>query len=597
MTLAPPPPPDSEVIWSRVESLERLHSIGSPKPCLGSTSNCKMVVLALTEADGLPESTLLQQTARQFNYKLLFMKVNRSDPIEAASPFSAKLPKAIEILRAERCPSTIFLMVDAFDSFFHASQERLVRRFEAMGKGVIWSAESWLVFAEGVNRSLLDTKARIPSAEMQHYHQARIDCKGARSASDRNRVRPSAPSNTYDESQDLAQISNRLAMASCPPGQIPVHHHRYLNAGGVIGYRDALLNFFLQVLSVRAWAGGWRNRSAVCGEAKGRRCAEQWAALRVLSHLDWDTDLNVTLDYESRLFYTADWSLHKCKSQLESTGTPVVHMTSLRSPRVHATLKALVADVIEGQPWPESNATRCREYSARCAERERALVAFSRRLVVCLRAPSLWRSVTLSPSRERPSLRDFVSVTSYSGFLERLCAPFSSRELWTACKSTPWPATRPRECASWQRLLAIAGDTPPPSNNSQAPFLYLGIWRTGARARNEAQQLWTAGLSGNPCLEPGVKGQGPVIASPEVHDELRTLCRHPLSLSFWRTVGTQYRSNDSLNYLLRATLRNESPRWLASYWETLKVTTQAGTVHPMCYYGIGHSVGKTTVSC
>ena len=59
------------------------------------------------------------------------------------------------------------------------------------------------------------------------------------------------------------------------------YRHRYLNAGGIIGYRDPMLRMFREILSIRSDVTGWRNRTAAgCSEARGRQCAEQWAALR-----------------------------------------------------------------------------------------------------------------------------------------------------------------------------------------------------------------------------------------------------------------------------------------------------------------------------
>ena len=341
-------------------------------PCGASN----LIVLALTNEGGLPPGHMLPRTAALHRHTLQLMTVNASDPAEVASPYSAKIPKAVRVLRAEPCSRTVFMMLDAFDTFLNAPPEHTLRRFCAIGKGVVWSSERYLPYAQGVNRSVFDAHARVPSALLGSYRlrSQRLDCEvpGAHRAA------------------GMCQTNGRL------------YHHRYLNAGGVIGYRDALLAMFAQMLSVRVGGVGWRDRTAAgCGEARGRRCAEQWAAARVLSHVAWEA-LNATLDYEKAIFFTAEHSLSRAKAQLlasqvthacfsrhrppsrsrlrpclapflcerrapaphpcppppsrrlerhsaarRASQPSALHMVSLFSPRVNLTLRAILADVLE----------------------------------------------------------------------------------------------------------------------------------------------------------------------------------------------------------------------------------------------------------
>ena len=91
----------------------------------------------------------------------------------------------------------------------------------------------------------------------------------------------------------------------------------------------------------------------------------------------------MSLDYESRLFYTAPPSLSTMKRHLHAVGPSVVHATMLVAPRVNFTLQALLADV-DGRPWPESNHTLCRENEQGCAERSTAVSTLCRALTICL---------------------------------------------------------------------------------------------------------------------------------------------------------------------------------------------------------------------
>ena len=235
-------------------------------------NNCapRFVTLSLVNPHGLPDDSLLLHSARRFGYTLELMVVNTSDPIETSSPYMAKIPKASRIIRAEACSRSVFMLVDGFDTFFTAFANYTLSRFQQMGKGVVWAAEAHLPYAQGIDARLLDAKARIPETEHSGYHREQAVC-----------------TNQSQAAPFICQQHSYL--------------HRYLNAGGIIGYRDDLLKMFDELLSVRSDGHGWRNRKAAgCKEANGRQCAEQWAALRVLSFVAWDW-LNVTLDYKGEV--------------------------------------------------------------------------------------------------------------------------------------------------------------------------------------------------------------------------------------------------------------------------------------------------------
>lgn len=421
--LTSPPTPNSAVLWAREMTKQREAAAAETSSSMTCNPGpATLTVLALVNPEGLPHGNLLLRTTQKFGYSLRLMHVNKSDPVERASPYLAKLPKAMDILRAEPCPHAVFIMVDAsdarqgshtvprspqslhpslfslrnnvhpavrgdrFDAFLTLPPRALLRRFQSMRRGVVWSAEALLTYGEGINRTLLDMRARIPPTDVRSHHPRRVACEGERERDDVNYM---FHADAYIEAQEPEAAHTHHASTSkmhvaerCPAGRAALHRHRYLNAGGVIGYRDDLLRFFRAVLSVRAGGEGWRDRDRVCGEARGRRCAEQWAALRVLSHADWGA-LNVSLDYESRLFYTAEWSLPtsmahtQCPQSDTTTASICVHSSHSGACTVCGAVQ--VAAPLQGASEPRRAGRRPYDWGGRAAGERNAPCAGGRR--------------------------------------------------------------------------------------------------------------------------------------------------------------------------------------------------------------------------
>ena len=489
----------------------------SADPCAGSS---KLVVLALTNPEGLPADHMLVRTAARLQYSLHLMLLNTSDAQEMRSPYSAKLPKAVNIMRAERCRSTVFMMVDAFDCFFYQPAHRTLQAFYDSGSAVVWAAEPFMPFGEGVNRTLFDLKARIPASQAMALPADRVDCE--------------------DSHQQMP----------CPTFKW-VHRHRYLNAGGVIGYRDDLLRMFREILSVRMGAQGWRDRRLVCGEASGRKCAEQWAALRVLSFLDW-RELNVSLDYHSRLFYTAPPSLSAMKRHLQAVQPSVVHSTMIVAPRVNFTLQALLAD-IAGIPWAESNGTFCAAEVATCAERAAAVNSLCRALTACLVL-----NATASSKSWRRKLDSAMARTR----TEAVCS-------W---HRTEWPALPPG-----------------PERAAIGHLRYdicLKTWFPRASAR-ECQRLHHAlkvpsPRPVDPCAQLNATVPSPVEATSRGNvDEVPSaalghICRGVMIPQFWSELRDLFTSRDRKRWLYGAALGDE-PTWT-------NFSTRETEIFHICYF-------------
>ena len=377
----------------------------------------RFIVLTLANPPGLPSSSPLLRTAAKHGYTLRVLLVNKSDALEVSSPYMAKIPRAMEVIRAEKCARSVFMIVDGFDTFFVKSAAETLRAFERMQKGVVWSAEPYLAYYQGINKTLLDARARLPEAELHTFHAAKATCtlRGAERAS-----------NGSSQRRECMQRS---------------YHARFLNAGGVIGYRDDLLRFFAELLKVRADAVGWRNRTAAgCPVAKGRQCAEQWAALLVLSHLSWER-LNTTLDYRNELFYMAALGLHECKKHIAATSPSLVHTTRLVSPMVASMSKALIADIVDGKPWVQSNHTLCRQHVAFCRERQVAVMQLCRTLAHCLDAAA--HNASGGRTRSCAALR--ILLLAPEAEVANVCTRMRSEvtpvpELYTMCAHPVAPA-------------------------------------------------------------------------------------------------------------------------------------------------------------
>jgi hypothetical protein len=214
---------------------------------------------------------------------------------------------------------------------------------------VIWAAEHWMVYAQGINKTLFDDKAAT-AHELTTTHELQKPTTVQKPTAAHELQKPTTARLAFEKRVDCTH-------ERC------MHRHRYLNAGGIIGYRKGLIRMFEEIESIHVEASGWRNRSQVCPRAKGRQCAEQWAALRVLSYMDWD-ELNVTLDYESSIFYTADWSIRKCQQQIVARRPTVLHMTFIKAPKVKNTYVALYNNLSMRQPI--TSASECKRQEANC---------------------------------------------------------------------------------------------------------------------------------------------------------------------------------------------------------------------------------------
>tara|TARA_B110000027_G_scaffold26278_1_gene28837 strand:- start:110 stop:787 length:678 start_codon:yes stop_codon:yes gene_type:complete len=137
---------------------------------------------------------------------------------------------------------------------------------------------------------------------------------------------------------------------------------------------------FEHIENIRDGAPGWRNRHNLCVRAKGRQCAEQWAALRVLSHVSWK-ELGVTLDYESKLFYTADWSVERCLKDVDTLTPTVLHMTFIIAPKVRNTFTRLYDRLVLKRSIPTH--MECLREEALCASHHTHLTDMLRRAVTC----------------------------------------------------------------------------------------------------------------------------------------------------------------------------------------------------------------------
>lgn len=386
----------------------------------------KLVVLVLTNSEGLPENHTLLRSAAKHGYVLTFMFLNRTDPVEMESPYNAKLPKAITVLRTEPCANTVFMMIDAFDCFFVRPASDTLRRFYEMRRGVVWSAQAGFSYSQGIESTIFDMKARIPLRDVSRFPLHRVDCA-------------------------LRVPTHRT---QCPSSE-RLHKHRFLNAGGVIGFRDALLRMFLEAVSVRPGGEAWRDRTrSNCGEAHGRSCAEQWAAQRVLAFMPWEV-LNVTLDYESRIFLAAEWSLSQIKQQMMISNPSVVHVPFIKAPRVSETLKALLADVVDGAPWIESDLPACRKLDELCMEREDTLAKFSRAVLVCR--------------------LNLTHLTEWSALQAVVCPTFQESRRST-CRRKYWPPQNELECLALDKALKRHSPVDP-CGDSYQPLIVRSLCR------------------------------------------------------------------------------------------------------------------------
>ena len=297
---------------------------------------CDLSILVLTdEYHNHRKTAMLEASALQMNHTLTFMFLNHSLHLDIISPYASKIPKAIEVMRKDTRDCAVYMMIDAFDTFLLQNKKDTLTKFISFNKKIVWAAESWMVYSQGINKTLFDKKAYV-----QRDHTLRQDCH----------------------------------MNIC------MHRHRYLNAGGVIGYRRDMIKMFEEIQSIQIGAKGWRDRSNICKFANGRQCAEQWAALRVLSNMDWD-ELGVTLDYKSIIFYTADWSIQRSIKQVQLSTPTVLHMTFIKAPKVYKTFTQLYKRLCLNHPIQEHD--ECMQDSETCEKMNLILKSILKRLVEC----------------------------------------------------------------------------------------------------------------------------------------------------------------------------------------------------------------------
>lgn len=300
----------------------------------------RLTLLALTDDDGAPnKTTFLLNSAHDMGWRVHIMRLNRSLRLDRESAYAAKIPKALSVLRNDTSNDSIYMMIDAFDTFLLSTPKQALKTFYSLNSSVVWAAETWMVYNQGIDKALFDDRAVIEPG-------------------------------THDLSAKRMECINGVCR----------HRHRYLNAGGVIGYRQSLINMFEHIESIRDGAPGWRNRRNVCVRAKARQCAEQWAALRVLSHMSWK-ELGVTLDYESKLFYTADWSVERCLQQVKTLTPAVLHMTFIAAPKVRNTFNRLYDRLVLKRSVPTHK--ECLREEALCASHRTRLIDMLQRAETC----------------------------------------------------------------------------------------------------------------------------------------------------------------------------------------------------------------------
>ena len=188
-----------------------------------------LALLALTDEDGAPnKTTFLRRSAHDMGWRIHFMRLNRSLRLDRESAYAAKIPKALSVLRNDTSEDSIYMMVDAFDTFVLSTPQEALKRFHSLKSSVVWAAQSLMVYNQGINKALFDDEAIIEAG-------------------------------TYK--RDLSSRGVECINGVCR------HRHRYLNAGGVIGYRKSLINMFEHIESIRDEAllnVGWRNRHNLC---------------------------------------------------------------------------------------------------------------------------------------------------------------------------------------------------------------------------------------------------------------------------------------------------------------------------------------------
>ena len=495
---------------------------------ISATTIDHMQVVAVANTE-LPPSHVLRRSAEIYNYTLHLLLINASNANETASPRTQKPAKLLQFLRAQRGRDVVML-VDAYDVFFNQPSAVALRRFREYGSQIVLSAE-------------------LPFSDQS------------------NSTKP-----FYD------------ALADAAPGA--PHKHRYLNAGGVIGYAHALLRFTSAALDAIP------QRSRLCGQPHGRRCSDQWLYGWVLSQT-WET-WNASLDYRGRLFVTAagaGWSLSAAKARIRATRSCVVHMP-YQVPMVAETWRALTDELVHHRPWPEAELSVCRERTNLCGRAKKAL-------------SHLFFAVEHLMRQAHPTLHlamDSGGGAAPTAPTASACLPFvdcrsvrkqGAEQLW------PDPASR------LYRVCVPLDGTNPCVNAGHAQRTGSGGSKSGARStivRRTADH--STGLAGSVTsnTEPnGVRVEEACKSSREYPGSLHELCVHNVSEAFWKAMARALdaqRRPRNISKLSNRGLHIEAYRLLAKsrrYYNASRAFWQPLLGH--CSAEYHDSVGKGRVWC
>lgn len=146
---------------------------------------------------------------------------------------------------------------------------------------------------------------------------------------------------------------------------------RYLNFGGFIGYRSALMTFLKKLIHIQ-------NRDSEMCEINVRQCSDQWVGYRFLSTHNWN-DWKITLDYNRKIFFctSATWGMRDITHQLKKSNPVQLHMVFLKAPKVNHTFQVIQKHLFDGVPWTSVNDTNCLLEDEFCKNREKVLRNFA----------------------------------------------------------------------------------------------------------------------------------------------------------------------------------------------------------------------------
>ena len=284
-------------------------------------ANGTVVAFALVDTP-LPHSHMFWRTATHHGYDVRVVRMGNYTTYNAAAPrgvnnfVSIRVAASLEFLRSSVCDDDVVMLLDAYDIFFLEPATTALQRFHAASARVVWSVE------------------RMYSA--QDPDDKRF----------------------YDDER------KRLGVDRGNP-------YGYINSGGIIGYASTLRELVSDALTIRIGASGWRNKT--CGEAIGRRCADQWIYGKLLAGTGGDgmRRFNVSLDYNRSLFYVptgSDWSYSVATRRISADKPCVLHMPFIQAPKVNATLQALYQGLFLGNPPPEANFSVCMQRANWCRD-------------------------------------------------------------------------------------------------------------------------------------------------------------------------------------------------------------------------------------